>query len=192
MSFLFFIILVIIIGFIVDRLVDKHTCVSPDESTNLCYNVLNNTENMKEKATLLYKIDNEIQKLREYIIQKYPNNEITKKFMERYKLFSSLSEAEIETGSTTFTINKSEIFVCLESRTTSKEMYDMNTLMYVLIHELGHICNDTIGHTKEFNETFAFLLKNAVDIGIYKYVDYEKSPINYCGLTIDTNILNLY
>lgn len=191
MSFILFIILVIIVGFFIDRLVDKYTCISPDESKKICYNVLNNTENMKEKATLLYKIDNEIKKLQEYMLQKYPSNEITKKFKERYKLFSSLSEAEIETGSTTFTINKSEIFVCLESR-TSKEMYDMNTLMYVLIHELGHICNDTIGHTKEFNETFGFLLKNAVDLGIYTYIDYSKFPINYCGLTIDTNILNIY
>ena len=45
----------------------------------------------------------------------------------------------------------------------------------------------SIGHKKEFWQNFKFLLKNAIQMGIYTPVDYKKSPKKYCGMTITDN-----
>ena len=36
-------------------------------------------------------------------------------------------------------------------------------------------------------ENFKFILGNAVEIGIYKPIDYKKKPKGYCGMTITDN-----
>lgn len=87
--------------------------------------------------------------------------------------------------STSFTINKGSILgMCLK---TDGEYVDINTLTYVGIHELAHLGIDTVSHNKEFWATFKFLLSESDDI--YTHVDYIKSPVNYCGLTINTGPL---
>jgi hypothetical protein len=57
----------------------------------------------------------------------------------------------------------------------------------VAIHELGHIMTVSIGHTAEFWQNFRFLLKNAIDLGLYKPIDYKKKPAAYCGMDITDN-----
>ncbi len=56
--------------------------------------------------------------------------------------------------------------------------------MFVAIHELAHIMSLTLGHNKEFMKNFKFLLKNAVEIGIYRNVDYSKNKTDFCGMKI--------
>ena len=69
------------------------------------------------------------------------------------------------------------------------ELYDINTMMYVAVHELAHVVSESIGHTVEFKLNFADLLKKAIEIGVYEYVDYSKKPIDYCGIPLSVNIL---
>jgi hypothetical protein len=145
---------------------------------------------MQDKADAMYTLDSRLKVLLGYLQANYPENDITIKFKNRYR--SILYEAEPAIDSTTYTVNKSEIFMCMSSRDEEKFIYDINTLMYVIIHELAHICNDSTGHTPLFNKTFYFLLENAVKAGVYTYVDYKKNPINYCGLHLDSQILDLY
>ena len=166
----------------------KYKCMKPNGSEEICYNVLNNTRNMQEKVDLMYTLDSKIRKLELYLVENHPDNVITRNLQHRYK--SIIYEAEPEINSTTYTINKSEIFMCMTTRDEHELVYDINTLMYVIIHELGHICNDTHGHTETFNKTFKFLLENAVKANVYGYVDYKKNPINYCGLILDSQILD--
>ena len=45
----------------------------------------------------------------------------------------------------------------------------------------------SIGHDDEFWENFKFLLDNAVEMNIYKPIDYKSQPQDYCGLTITDN-----
>ena len=59
--------------------------------------------------------------------------------------------------------------------------------MFVAIHELSHIATESIGHTTEFWKNFKFLLKESVDIKIYKPEDYNKTPREYCGMSIKDN-----
>jgi hypothetical protein len=92
---------------------------------------------------------------------------------------------------TSYTLNKgSYVILCLSPRDTeTKKVYDINTLMYVAIHELAHIVSTSVGHTPEFIKNFKSLLTYAVQAKIYTVVDYSKNPQEYCGISINKNIL---
>lgn len=123
---------------------------------------------LNKKATILIN----------HLSKKYPELEMTKKLVNKYN-YSDL----IEHGSETFTINKGErIHMCLKS--------DINTLTYVLVHELAHIGSVTVGHgEQEFWRKFKFLLKIAVELNLYRPVNYLIYPVKYCGSTINNSIL---
>jgi len=90
---------------------------------------------------------------------------------------------------TSYSVNKGEELVfCLRSKKNDK-IHDLNELMYVAIHEIGHIGCPETGHTKLFAQINLFLLKEAVKLGIYTYRDYSINPVEYCGMTLTTNIL---
>ena len=69
----------------------------------------------------------------------------------------------------------------------NSNLIDENTLMFVAIHELSHICTKSIGHQPDFWENFKFLLENAEEAGIHKPVDYKDKPQEYCGMKIHDN-----
>lgn len=108
---------------------------------------------------------------------------------------SILSEAAIDKRYTTYTINKKDMHICLRTRDNNENLYDINTLMYVILHELAHLCNydkndnPINGHGLEFKNIFQMLVKEAINIGIYEYVNYEKMPQEYCGIIISTQII---
>lgn len=91
------------------------------------------------------------------------------------------------TGSTSYTVQKGrEMYLCIRNKDGS--FVDDNTLMFVVLHELSHIgAYWTVGHTPDFWTVFAFVLKDAIETGIYSYVDYSKEPVKYCGMTITTS-----
>lgn len=86
-------------------------------------------------------------------------------------------------GDSAYTENKSVITLCLKNPENGK-YYDINTLMYVSLHELAHIISKTHGHNDEFRENFSKLLKKAAQIGIYN----PRIPIpdTYCGVNGDS------
>lgn len=91
---------------------------------------------------------------------------------------------------TSFTINKGEkVEFCLDDRKGHDKIHDINTLMYTDLHELGHTASITNGHNTEFKRNFAYLLRKAIEIGIYKYVDYSNNPTMFCGMEIKNNII---
>ena len=61
--------------------------------------------------------------------------------------------------------------------------------MYVAIHELAHIGCPEIGHTPLFNKIFRFLLNIGIEIGVYKHEKYRQTRPEYCGMTLNTNIV---
>lgn len=110
-----------------------------------------------------------------------------KRFIERPTL---LTEGVIDERYTTYTLNKGQKMVfCLRTRNQEKRLYDINTLMYVSLHELAHIGSITYHHTPEFHKVFEMLLNTAVNMNYYVYEDYSQTPKEYCGLTISSNAL---
>jgi hypothetical protein len=91
---------------------------------------------------------------------------------------------------TTFTIDKGlRIEMCISD--SNNNIYDINTLMFVILHELGHCASITYDHTPEFYRNFAYITRQAINVGVYKYIDYSKSPLEYCGMTVNNSIIKL-
>jgi len=91
---------------------------------------------------------------------------------------------------TSYTINKGEkIVFCLRSKLLDT-IHDMNTLMYVVIHELAHVGCPEYGHTPLFKKIFKFLLIQSAKINIYTPIDYRIKPQYYCGMTINEYLLD--
>ena len=117
--------------------------------------------------------------------KKYTN--LLKKNMGYIEIRESSSDSKF----TSYTVNKGEeLVVCIRSRNRKNELHDINTLMYVVIHEMAHMACPEIGHTKLFYEINKYLLNCAIKINLYQHVNYSSSPIEYCGIMLNDNILS--
>lgn len=76
-----------------------------------------------------------------------------------------------------FTMNKTDIRLCLKTQ-------DLNTLMFVTLHELAHAFSKDTGHSSSFWELFSKFLQTAISLGVYEYQDFSSSPESYCGESI--------
>lgn len=153
---------------------------------------------LKESANTLAEINDRVTKLIDHLCQKYENDNHKNYFINKLKQnYSSyiLSEAAIDERYTTYTIDKQDMHVCLRTRDKYESVYDINLLMYVILHELAHLCNyDDLGnpiqgHGEEFKNIFKLLVIEAIRLKLYNYVDYSETPMEYCGIVISTTIL---
>lgn len=148
---------------------------------------------LQESANTLAKIHLRIIKLIKHLKTKFKTHPVLDILQARYN-HNILSEAAIDDRYTSFTINKKDMHICLRTRDQDELIYDINILMYVVLHELAHFTNfDTNGnpiegHGDEFVQIFKFLVNEAVLSGVYEYIDYEKQPTEYCGMMITTQI----
>ena len=145
-------------------------------------------ENIKAAADRLAQINEKLIKWGDYCIKTYPSDERCKRLVKKFnpdKIVEILPTSEY----TAYSENKGEkIAFCLdETKKETNNLIDLNTLTYVAIHELAHVCTISIGHTQEFWDNYKFLLVNAEKINIYKPVDYKKNPEEYCGKKITDN-----
>jgi hypothetical protein len=76
-----------------------------------------------------------------------------------------MNEIELYVGQKSYTINKKRVFMCIKD--PNGNYYDTNSLIFVLVHELSHVINNTIGHDDSFQQTFDELLQRAIEKGIY-------------------------
>jgi len=92
---------------------------------------------------------------------------------------------------TSYTEDKKVLVLCLRKKEPNSggehELHDINTMMFVVIHELSHMMNNTWDHHLDFWVLFKFMLLNSVEAGLYEPVNYELHPINYCGLWLRYN-----
>ncbi len=95
------------------------------------------------------------------------------------KLDQSFTEIPLRQGSSSYTENKESITLCLKNPEDGS-YYDMNTIMYVSLHELAHSISTTIGHGDEFKKNFSALLQLAAQKGIYD--PSIPIPETYCGI----------
>jgi hypothetical protein len=151
-----------------------------NESANLLAKLMDNLKllisNLKEKSDSTR--EKELLEFKPYIEAIYNKIDDVK-----------VRENEGNNELTSYSVNKGEELVfCIRSRSNNK-IHDINELMYVAIHEIGHIGCPETGHTKLFAKINLFLLRKALEIGLYQYRDYSTYPVEYCGMTLTTNIL---
>jgi hypothetical protein len=155
-------------------------------------------EFLLKSANTLANINMRVEKLIIYLQKTYsddPNkNYFIKKLRENYNTYM-ISEAAVNPKFTTYTVDKQDMHICLRTRDQYENIYDIDLLMYVVLHELAHLCNydkygtPIIGHGFEFKFVFKFLVEEAMKIGVYKYIDYSRNPQPYCGITISSSII---
>lgn len=97
----------------------------------------------------------------------------------------NMIENGLNDDSTSYSENKGEkIVICLRDKSPGYPFVDSNTVMFVVLHEMGHLMSTTVGHTPEFWANFRRILHDAMQAGIYENVNYSKNPVQYCGMTI--------
>jgi hypothetical protein len=139
-------------------------------------------------ADRLAHVNNNLNKLVNHLSKKYPTKENVQRLVNGYnpkKIYETLPTSEF----TAYSENKGEkLAFCLDTEKNSKgRLIDMNTLMYVALHEVSHIATKSIGHNDEFWNNFKFMITEAKEINIYNPVDYKKEPARYCGMNISDN-----
>jgi predicted metal-dependent hydrolase len=153
--------------------------------TNQSYQV-QNLPDKQEACELMANIQEKLKKL----IQRYkddPNSAADQRvrvMIERFKP-ENMYENNIDADTTSYSENKGDkIVVCLRDKKKPYPLVDENTVMFVVLHEMSHLMTTTIGHTPEFWANFRRILKDASAAGIYQEVNYARSPVQYCGMTI--------
>lgn len=105
------------------------------------------------------------------------------KIRERFTVLDpQFAKIPLRLGDKAYTEDKSIITLCITNPKTGK-LYDLNTLMYVALHELAHCITKADGdhsHGEEFKHNFTKLLKVAEDKGIYDAS--QPIPVAYCGV----------
>lgn len=91
-----------------------------------------------------------------------------------------LSHIEINSGNESVTINKERIYLCIRDPKT-KELYPLDVLIYVMLHEMSHVISKTYStksHNDEFFANFDRLLDKASAKGIINGPIHV--PSDYC------------
>ena len=150
-----------------------------------------------DKANLLSELIKRLFKLKTYLVEKHLNNlkdkwgnyilQLNENFNE---MKTSIYETDPSSSFTSYSVNKGEeLAFCLRDKDTNK-LHDINTLMYVGLHEISHIACPEIGHGDLFKEIFKYFCLEAININIYKAQDYSVNPIRYCGMNLNSSILH--
>lgn len=117
---------------------------------------------------------------REYYSERHPViDEIRRRL---YAINPAYFRIPIKTGHKSYTESKSAITLCIFNPDTGK-FYDMNTLMYVALHELAHCITKADGdesHGAEFKRNFTRLLQEAHAKKVYD--PRIPIPLTYCGV----------
>ena len=153
-----------------------------------------NDKKKKISAKLLADLITNMYKLKNHLvsnIDKFPDFRdsielLNKNFTEaRTRIYENPPTSDY----TSYSVNKGEeLAFCLRSKKNGNH-HNINLLMYVALHELAHVGCHEIGHTDLFKEIFAFYTKEAINIGIYKYEDYDTNPVEYCGMVLSSSII---
>jgi len=144
-------------------------------------------DDSQEAANLIAQIRQKLVLIVDHLIKSYPNEKRTIMMKQNFRP-DRIKEGIDDPNYTSYSINKGEqIVLCLR---TNNKLMDINTMMFVVLHELAHICTESIGHTPEFWTNFKWILEESINIGIYKKQDFKLNNVEYCGMTITDSPLN--
>jgi predicted metal-dependent hydrolase len=149
----------------------------------------------QEKVERIVEIIKRINKLIDYLNENKNKYDEFKLYIDRLnnnfdikKTF--IYETDPNSNLTSYSINKGEeISICVKSKKTG-EIHDINILMYVMIHEISHIACPETGHGELFKKIFKFLLEKSIELNIYIKESYIENSKEYCGMNIDSSILD--
>ena len=146
--------------------------------------LVRNLKDKQEAADLLAKIRENLVKISQELKKKNQDNVDIDRMINNFNP-DNLSESTHDNKYTSYSVNKGEkIVFCLRSKDEKQKLVDLNIMMFVALHELAHTMTKSVGHTPEFWNNFRILLRNARKLGVYKRVNYNEKPVEYCGTKI--------
>lgn len=158
------------------------------------YYLVRDLEDKQQASNLLAKIRQNIMELTDHL---YANKDGAYIAYRPYiiQLHNKIRDVVVVESSednvyTSYSINKGEqIVFCLRSREVKNKIHQLNLLMYVVLHEISHVACPEYNHTPLFKRIFAFITQVAIDIGMYKRINFSVHPEEYCGLEITDSII---
>ena len=184
--FIVFIIIIILFFYIKNYYAEVIYVKSSIDNRNYLVRKLPDSQ---KAADYLASVNKDLQKIVKHMAAKYPDKEEVKRLFENFNP-NNISEGSAESGYTSYSVNKGErIILCIRQKNTEDSFVDKNVLIYVAVHEIAHLATSSIGHDQAFWDNFKFILNEAVDIGLYKKVDFVKNPTPYCGIKITSSII---
>jgi len=141
-----------------------------------------------EAADLIAKIRQKLVILMEHLQKTHGSNDIRIEMLKKNFKPDRLKEGIDTTGYTSYSINKGEqIVLCLRNK---DKLVDINTMLFVVLHEFAHLATVSIGHTEEFWDNFRWILEESINIGIYVKQDFKTKNVEYCGMSITSTPLD--
>lgn len=172
------------------------------------YKVHQNLDNSQSAADILAIINKTLIELLTHLKYKYIftstrfnhnnylNNNLNKdkvtavqKILKRYNPDNLIENSPLDTkGDTSYTMDKGSIIAfCLRDKNETHSLHNLPMLLFVAIHELAHVAIDDNDHPPLFWEIFKWLLLEAEEANIYQSPNFEITPYEYCGMTVDYN-----
>lgn len=116
----------------------------------------------------------------------YPDDVRIRNIRRRWN--GTLSETPDHARDIAYSVGKDAVFVCVRTP-DGADVEDMNTCMFVLLHELAHVATSDWGHPPVFWSNMRWLLEVAETTGHYVYQDFEANKTTYCGRQLGGNPL---
>jgi hypothetical protein len=189
-DFTSFFLLIIVITIVYLYLEAKATEVSYVKAKDGSEYLVRNLPDKEEAANLLAGMKKRLTKLVNHVHTNRTEDGFKNKQTELEQLKSNynadaLSESSPGNKYTSYSINKGKkIVYCIRAKNVSNKIIDLNTMMFVAIHELGHLMTKEIGHVPPFWDNMKFLLEKGIELGVYKKQDFNSNPVDYCGTKI--------
>lgn len=143
----------------------------------------------QDAADTIANLVKDMKKLISHLKKAHPDEPSIKRLLRNFNE-NDISEGSPTSGYTSYTINKGKMILCIRQKDNKKTLIkDRNLLRYVVFHELAHIASKSIGHNEEFWKTFKFIMKEAVNAGLYNKVDYSSNPQPYCGIKVTSSVI---
>ena len=118
---------------------------------------------------------------------------MVRNLIHRYNPNAIMEHMPLSKKNTSYVFAKGErIGYCLrEKRTGENHIHKLPVLYFVNLHELSHLAATEYnpGHDERFWSDFKFILKEAMQAGLYTPIDYDTHPVHYCGIEIFYNPL---
>ena len=141
-----------------------------------------------EAANLIAKIREKLVVLMEHLEKSFSLNDERVRLLKKNFRPDRLKEGVDTPGYTSYSINKGEqIVLCLRS---NDKLVDLNTMLFVVLHEFAHLSTESIGHTEEFWDNFKWILEESINIGLYIKQDFNIKNVEYCGMSITSSPLD--
>ena len=191
---LVFIILIILIVYVIYYWYNYDNMTFIKSSIDNKYYMVRNLPDKSIAVNMLATIRNNILQIKHELESK-KNDEYLgyKDYIERLSSRINdvtISENNNKDNTTSYSVNKGEeLVLCLRSKKESNHFHDVNTVMYVVLHEISHIACPEYNHTPLFKKIFAFFTEVAINLKLYNKVNYAATPVEYCGITITDSII---